>query len=179
MQSIAESLAAIELSGPHHTHLHTHPRRDRAPGPRPQARPQEATAGTAAGPSASGGFRAGAVSGTGNAPQAFDDALMDKLSAHRLRGPVLAVLGSLSPAEARALSPAAGFGANAFALLVTDRGQDSGEVPEVLEALRRGGWRAVAVSAQSSLPDAWAAFDQADPAMSAAADVRRGVGGRP
>jgi uncharacterized protein (DUF58 family) len=160
LQSIAESLAAIELSGPHHTHLHAHPRRDRAPGPLPQARPQEAKAGT-------------------NAPQAFDDALMDKLSAHRLRGPVLAVLGSLSTAEARALSPAAGFGASAFALLVTDHVQDSGEVPEVLEALRLGGWRAVAVSAQSSLPDAWAAFDQADPAMSAAADVRRGVGGRP
>ena len=104
---------------------------------------------------------------------------MDKLSAHRLRGPVLAVLGSLSPAEARALSPAAGFGANAFALLVTEQAQDSGEMPEVLEALRLGGWRAVAVSARSSLPDAWAAFDQADPTMSAAADVRRGVGARP
>ncbi|SDK41184.1 DUF58 domain-containing protein [Arthrobacter sp. ok362] len=153
LQSIAESLAAIQLSGPHH---HAYPHRDRAP----QHRPQEATAGA-------------------NASQVFDDALMDKLSAHRLRGPVLAVLGSLSPAEARALSPAAGFGPNAFALLVTEQAQDSGEMPEVLEALRRGGWRAVAVTPRSSLPDAWAAFDQADPAMSAAADVRRGVGGRP
>ena len=52
-------------------------------------------------------------------------------------------------------------------------------MPEVLEALRLGGWRAVAVTARSSLPDAWAAFDQADPAMSAAADVRRGMRGRP
>jgi hypothetical protein len=104
---------------------------------------------------------------------------MDKLSAHRLRGPVLAILGSLSQAEARALSPAAGFGANAFALLVVDQAQDSGAMPEVLEALRLGGWRAVAVTPRSPLPDAWAAFDQADPAMSAAADVRRGVGGRP
>ncbi|CAH0297656.1 MULTISPECIES: DUF58 domain-containing protein [unclassified Arthrobacter] len=159
LQSIAESLAAIELSGPHHHH-HTRPPRDRAQGPRPQSRPQEAKAGP-------------------NAPQVFDDALMVKLSAHRLRGPVLAVLGSLSLAEARALSPAAGFGANAFALLVTDQAQDSGEMPEVLEALRLGGWRAVAVTARSPLPDAWAAFDQADPAMSSAADVRRGVGGRP
>jgi len=178
LQSIAESLAAIELSGPHHTHHHNHPRRDRT-APRPQARPQEAAAGTSTGSSAPGGFRSGAAAGTGNAPHAFDDTLMDKLSAHRLRGPVLAVLGSLTPAEARALSPAAGFGANAFALLVTDRAQDSGEVPEVLEALRLGGWRALAVSAQSSLPDAWAAFDQADPGMSVGADVRRGVGGRP
>lgn len=174
LQSIAESLAAIELSGPHHTHHHNHPHRDRT-GPRPQ----KAAAGTSTGSSAPGGFRSGAGAGTGNAPHAFDDTLMDKLSAHRLRGPVLAVLGSLTPAEARALSPAAGFGANAFALLVTDRAQDSGEVPEVLEALRLGGWRALAVSAQSSLPDAWAAFDQADPGMSAGADVRRGVGGRP
>ena len=154
LQSIAESLAAIQLSGPHHLHHHAQQHRDRAP----QPRPREAVAG---------------------APQVFDDALMDKLSAHRLRGPVLAILGSLSPAEARALSPAAGFGANAFALLVMDQAQDSGEMPEVLEALRLGGWRAVAVTARSSLPDAWAAFDQADPAMSAAADVRRGVGGRP
>ncbi len=174
LQSIAESLAAIELSGPHHTHHHNHPHRDRT-GPRPQ----KAAAGTSTGSSAPGGFRSGAGAGTGNAPHAFDDTLMDKLSAHRLRGPVLAVLGSLTPAEARALSPAAGFGANAFALLVTDRAQDSGDVPEVLEALRLGGWRALAVSAQSSLPDAWAAFDQADPGMSAGADVRRGVGGRP
>jgi uncharacterized protein (DUF58 family) len=151
LQSIAESLAAIQLSGPHHHHTHA---------PRQQPRPQEAKAGP-------------------NAPQVFDDALMDKLSAHRLRGPVLAVLGGLSLAEARALSPAAGFGANAFALLVTDQAQESGELPEVLEALRLGGWRAVAVTARSSLPDAWAAFDQADPAMSATADVRRGVGGRP
>lgn len=174
LQSIAESLAAIELSGPHHTHHHNHPHRDRT-GPRPQ----KAAAGTSTGSSAPGGFRSGAGAGTGNAPHAFDDTLMDKLSAHRLRGPVLAVLGSLTPAEARALSPAAGFAANAFALLVTDRAQDSGDVPEVLEALRLGGWRALAVSAQSSLPDAWAAFDQADPGMSAGADVRRGVGGRP
>ena len=110
---------------------------------------------------------------------AFDDALMDKLSAHRLRGPILAVLGHLGPAEARALSPAAGFGANAFALLVTDQAPASGEMPEVLEALRLGGWRAVAVSARSPLPAAWAAFDEADPAMAAAADVRRGAGSRP
>ncbi len=175
LQSIAESLAAIQLSGPHHPHHHAHPHRDRAP----QPRPQEGAAGANAAPS---GQRAGgptATTGAGDAPQVFDDALMDKLSAHRLRGPVLAVLGSLSPAEARALSPAAGFGANAFALLVRDQAQGSGEIPEVLEALRLGGWRAVAVTARSSLPDAWAAFDQADPAMSGAADVRRGMRGRP
>ncbi|PVZ58978.1 DUF58 domain-containing protein [Arthrobacter sp. H-02-3] len=163
LQSIAESLAAIQLSGPHHTHLH----RNRAHGPRPLP-------GGIPGQEAA---RTGEPSGS--VPQAFGDALLDKLSAHRLRGPILAVLGSLTPAEARALSPAAAFGANAFALLVTDQSDDSGEVSGALEALRLGGWRAVAVSARTSLPDAWAAFDQTDPAMATAADVRRGAGGRP
>jgi len=141
LQSIAESLAAIALSGPRH---------------------------------------AGADAG----PQPFDDRLMDKLSAHRLRGPILAILGRLSPAEARALAPAAGFGANAFALLVADRATDAGEV---LEILRRGGWRAVAVSPATPLPAAWSAFDQdsatglpaaAGPATAASADVRPVAGGR-
>jgi hypothetical protein len=102
------------------------------------------------------------------------------LSAHRLRGPILAILGRLSPAEARALAPAAGFGANAFALLVTDRAADTGPV---LEILRRGGWRAVAVSAATPLPAAWSAFDQdgaaglPPAAGSAAADGARPVAG--
>ena len=148
LQSIAESLAAIQLSGPHNT------RRDTADAsPRGRA----------------------AVADTGLQP--FDDRLMDKLSAHRLRGPVLAILGNLSVAEARALAPAAGFGANAFALLVTDQPQDS---DGVLAALRLGGWRAAAVSASTPLAAAWAAFDQDEAGMqSAAADVRRGSAGRP
>ncbi len=133
LQSIAESLAAIQLTGLRR-------------------------------PSADAG------------PQPFDDRLMDKLSAHRLRGPILAILGRLSPAEAQSLAPAAGFGANAFALVVTDRTADAGPV---LEILRRGGWHAVAVSAATPLPAAWSAFDQGGtPALSAAADVRRGAGGR-
>lgn len=174
LQSIAESLAAIELSGPHHGH----PNRNRTPDSRRRTSPQE-TSGPPAMSSAhetAGGARNTAAAG--NAPRDFDDALMDKLSAHRLRGPVLAILGTLSLAEAQALSPAAGFGANAFALLVTDQTHGYGATPEVLEALRLGGWRAVAVSDRSPLPAAWTAFDEADPTMSAAADVRRGVGGR-
>ncbi len=133
LQSIAESLAAIQLSGPRHS-----------------------------------------VAEAG--PQPFDDRLMDKLSAHRLRGPILAVLGRLTPAEARSLAPAAGFGANAFAMLVTERAAEPGPV---LEILRRGGWHAVAVSAATPLPEAWAAFDQGGAAAApAAAEVRRGAGGR-
>ncbi|WP_307037627.1 DUF58 domain-containing protein [Arthrobacter sp. B3I4] len=133
LQSIAESLAAIQLTGPHH-------------------------------PSADTG------------PQSFDDRLMDKLSAHRLRGPLLAILGRLTAAEAQALAPAAAFGANAFALVVTDRAADTGPV---LDILRRGGWRAVAASPATPLPAAWSAFDSGGtPALGAAADARRGAGAR-
>jgi hypothetical protein len=169
LQSIAESLAAIQLAGPQHMHPH----RNRASSPRPLP-----GRGTPSGQAAAGSSGGGPSAVTGAALCAFDDALMDKLAAHRLRGPILAVLGTLTAAEAKALSPAAAFGANAFALLVTEHPHESREVPEILEMLRLGGWRAVAVSARSSLPDAWAAFDAADPGMSAAADVRRGARSR-
>lgn len=136
LQSIAESLAAIQLTGTHHLHHH-----DQAP---------------------EGG------------PHPFGDRLMDKLSAHRMRGPILAILGHLQPADARALSAAAGFGANAFAILVTDRPHDC---HDALESLRSGGWRAVAVAATASLPAAWSSFDDGRAtAATAAADVRRATG---
>jgi uncharacterized protein (DUF58 family) len=147
LQSVAESLAAIQLSGP----------------PRARRDPRDAS-------------RRGIPAATEAGPQPFDDRLMDKLSAHRLRGPILAILGNLSLAEAKALSPAAGFGANAFALLVTEKAQDSGRV---LELLRLGGWRAAAVSASTPVHAAWAAFDQGEDGMlTAAAEVRSGEGGR-
>ncbi|MET1065605.1 MAG: DUF58 domain-containing protein [Arthrobacter sp.] len=148
LQSVAESLAAIQLTGPGHN------RRE------------------ASSPGASGRHPAGADAGT----LAFDDRLMDKLAAHRLRGPVLAILGHVTPAEARALSPAAGFAANAFALVVTERTR---ELDDVLEALRLGGWRAVAVAPSTPVAAAWAAFDDGGAApLAAAADVRRGAGVR-
>jgi hypothetical protein len=102
---------------------------------------------------------------------------MDKLAAHRLRGPVLAILGTLTPGEARDLAPAAGFGAHAFALVVSEQVHESSQV---LEALRLGGWRAVAVSAATSLPDAWSAFDQDQAAgFAGASDARGSAGARP
>ena len=152
LQSVAESLAAIQLTGHHHN------RRDTR------------EAGTAGSP----GRRH--PSGAEAGPQPFDDRLMDKLAAHRMRGPVLAILGNLTRAEARALAPAAGFAANAFALVVTER---TGEPDEVLSALRLGGWRAVAVSPSTPLPAAWTAFDDGVAApLAAADDVRRGSGVR-
>ena len=152
LQSVAESLAAIQLSGPHHN------RRDA----------RDADAAGSPGRRHPSGAEAG--------PQPFDDRLMDKLAAHRMRGPVLAILGNLTRAEARALAPAAGFAANAFALVVTER---TGEPDEVLAALRLGGWRAVAVSPSTPLPAAWTAFDDGVAApLAAPDDVRRGSGVR-
>lgn len=150
LQSIAESLAAIQLSGPHHGHHSPVPaRRD---------------VGT--------GRDHGFAQDSGPAP--FDDGLMDKLSAHRMRGPIIAVLGRLSLAEANALAPAAGYGANAFAIIVAER---PSEFHDQLEELRRGGWRAVAVSPAVPVPAAWSHFDQGGTALdAAAADVRRGAG---
>ena len=145
LQSVAEGLAAIHLTGPLHF------RRD-----------------------TKSGARRGTPDGTDPGPRPFDDRLMDKLSAHRLRGPVIAILGTLTPGEARSLAPAAGFAANAFALVVIDPGHESAPV---LDSLRLGGWRAVNVSASTFLPAAWTAFDQdltANPA-----DMRRGAGARP
>ncbi|MBT2555151.1 DUF58 domain-containing protein [Arthrobacter sp. ISL-5] len=144
LQSVAESLAAIQLSGPHHMRReHDTARREHA-------------------------------GGSDSGMSVFDDRLMGKLAAHRMRGPVVAVLGKISLAEARALAPAAGYAANAFAVVIADR---PAECHDALEALRLGGWRAVAVEPATSLPAAWTYFDEGDAALStAAADVRRGAG---
>ena len=164
LQSIAESLAAIQLSGPHHGH-HGHHGRNEAGRWSPGAVPARRDA---AGAGRDHGFA------QDSDPAPFDDGLMDKLSAHRMRGPVIAVLGRLSMAEANALAPAAGYGANAFAMIVTER---PSEFHEQLEELRRGGWRAVAVSPAVPVPAAWSHFDQGGSALdTAAADVRRGAG---
>jgi uncharacterized protein (DUF58 family) len=147
LQCIAESLAAIHLSGPHHGGWELHAGREKR-----AARDH---------------------GGHDSSPDVFDDHLMDKLSAHRMRGPIIAVLGRISPAEARALAPGAGYGANAFAIIVSERPADS---EEALEALRRGGWRAVAVQASVAVPVAWSYFDEEGAApATAAADVRRGA----
>ncbi|HEY8703003.1 MAG TPA: DUF58 domain-containing protein [Arthrobacter sp.] len=149
LQTIAESLAAIQLSGPHHGHRGSGRSNAGAPGHE----------------------RSGAQD---SGPAAFDDHLMDKLAAHRMRGPLIAVLGQITLAEASALAPAAAYGANAFAIVVAERHSES---EDVLEVLRQGGWRAVAVAPSVALPTAWSHFDQGGPALAAAAaDVRRGAG---
>ncbi|MFI5084683.1 MAG: hypothetical protein ACHP7K_02010, partial [Actinomycetales bacterium] len=95
--------------------------------------------------------------------QPFGEALDDKLAGHRQRGPLVAVVGSLSRAEAKALAALAEHGAGALALVVCDHPRNAGAV---LEQLRLGGWRALAVDRRTGLPAAWSYFDDASlPAM--------------
>jgi hypothetical protein len=162
LQSIAESLAAIHLSGP------AHPRRD---GLLREVIHREAPARYAERRGAPGvRTPAGAEQG----PPAFDDQLMDKLSAHRMRGPLIAVLGRVTAEEAAALAPAAAYGTNSFAILAVERPADA---QDVLEVLRQGGWRALAVAPTTRLATAWGQLDQ-DAALPVvpASEVRRGAG---
>lgn len=164
LQSVAESLAAIQLSGSHHV------RRDSA------RKESDRRDGDRRDNEADGDKREARENPlpAENGPHPFDDRLIDKLSAHRLRGPLLAILGKVTLQEALSLSQAAAFGANAFAIVITDHPEAA---HGALEALRLGGWRAIAVKATTSLPAAWVSFDEGDAAVStAAADVRRGAG---
>lgn len=146
LQSIAESLAAIQLTGPH-------------------ARRDSGRKGIV-GPRESHGHQ-------DSGPPPFEDNLMDKLSSHRMRGPLIAVLGRISPLDALSLAPAAGYGTNAFAIVITERPAD---FEDALEKLRQGGWRAAAVPPSVSVAAAWSQFDQ-DVALpeTPATEVRRGA----
>ncbi|WP_457949092.1 DUF58 domain-containing protein [Pseudarthrobacter sp. alpha12b] len=157
LQSIAESLAAIHLSGT------LHPRRDGI---------LLDLAGRNAERRGAGAARPAAGGDQGR--PAFDDHLMDKLSAHRMRGPLIAVLGRITTEEAAALATAAAYGTNAFALLAVER---PAEFEDVLEVLRQGGWRAMAAAPRTGLSAAWGQFDQESSLPAAPAlEVRRGAG---
>lgn len=157
LQSIAESLAAIHLSGAPHL------RREGMLRDLPRMNGRHATA---------PGIRPAA--GADHGPPAFDDRLMDKLSVHRMRGPLIAVLGRVTAEEAAALAPAAAYCTNAFALLAVER---PAEFQDVLEVLRQGGWRAVAAAPRTQLAAAWIQFGE-DPAVpvAPASELRRGAG---
>ncbi|UKA51136.1 DUF58 domain-containing protein [Arthrobacter sp. FW305-123] len=169
LQAIAEALAAVELSGPRHARAEHH-RNEHA----------ESTFGSGNGSGNASRNGSGnrenspSTAGTESPDSPFNDRLMDKLSAHRLRGPLLALVGNLTTTEARALAPAAGYGANAFALVITDASRNN---EEVLEILRLAGWRAAAVTSKTQLTAAWSAFDAGEivAAADAAMDVRRGA----
>ncbi len=89
---------------------------------------------------------------------AFGDDLLDKLAANRHRGPLIAVLGVVTPEEARALSTAADYGSPSYAVIVTERPADA---QRQLAVLRDAGWHATAASPSALLPAVWAGLEHA------------------
>lgn len=95
----------------------------------------------------------------GNEPhgsQAFGDAMLDKLAGLKNRGPLIALLGTITEAEARDLAPAADYGSQSFAMIISERPR---EFHGVMDILRAAGWNAVAVTPNAPLASAWAYFD--------------------
>ena len=97
--------------------------------------------------------------------RAFGDDLLDKLASNRHRGPLIAVLGLLTPDEASSLALASGYGSAALALIVVDR---PSEAAAQLEILRAAGWHAAAASPKADLQAVWAGLGQPAPARSGA-----------
>nr|WP_209067404.1 DUF58 domain-containing protein [Arthrobacter pigmenti] len=86
----------------------------------------------------------------------FGDPMLDKLASLKHRGPLIALLGVISESEARDLAPAAEYGSQSFAIIVSERPRD---MHGVMDILRGAGWHAVAVTPNASLAAAWAYFD--------------------
>lgn len=93
---------------------------------------------------------------TGDGQPALADLLVDRLLQTRRRGPLIALTGILSPADAKVLAAAAEAAEGAFALIVC---RDLTQVSEPLDILRRAGWQAVALTPETSLLQAWADLD--------------------
>ncbi len=96
---------------------------------------------------------------------AFGDDLLDKLAGTRHRGPLIAVLGTITGEEARALGSAADYGSASYALIVTERPADA---QRQLDILRDAGWHASAVSPAAHLPTVWAGLGTAGTAPAGA-----------
>ena len=120
---------------------------------------------------------------------AFGEILLDGLAGGHRPGPLLAVAGRMTAAEATALAPAAAYSPQPMALLVTDRPAD---LRPALKILRDAGWLAAAVTPATAVPAAWALLDQDDPghrggagtgstpdSRRTAADAGSAVGSRP
>lgn len=86
----------------------------------------------------------------------FGDPMLDKLAGLKNRGPLIALLGAITEAEARDLGPAAEYGSQSFAILVSERPRD---LHHVMDILRGAGWHVVAVTPNASVATAWAYFD--------------------
>jgi ABC-type cobalamin transport system ATPase subunit len=100
----------------------------------------------------------------------ISDRLLDRLEGHRQRGPIIAVLGRTTGAQARELAAAAGFTDRALAVVVAAR---AGSSREAVDAFRDAGWRAVEATPRSSVPRVWAALTADDPASERAAGPAR------
>lgn len=102
---------------------------------------------------------AGPNGSTSTTASAFGEKVLDRLARQSLRGPLIALLGRTTPAEARRLAPASDFGSAALAVLVVDRPRDFSEAVEILQ---HSGWHAVAVTPQSALAAVWTYLDSPD-----------------
>lgn len=87
---------------------------------------------------------------------AFGQPLAGKLAEARYRGPLIAVLGALTAAEARALAAMSGPGGQAFAVLALD---SPGTAREGIRVLRSAGWQVAAVTPDTPVPVAWSMLD--------------------
>jgi uncharacterized protein (DUF58 family) len=147
VNGIAEGLAALELGPEGGRRAHS----EEAPGV--TARTGDAVR------DAARRLRSAATDGPQHTPHAaFGDDLLDKLAATRHRGPLVAVLGTVTAEEARALGSAADYGSASYALIVTERPADA---QRQLDILRGAGWQATAVSPAAHLPTVWAGLGTA------------------
>ncbi|WP_246018635.1 DUF58 domain-containing protein [Arthrobacter crusticola] len=94
----------------------------------------------------------------------FGDDLLDRLASNRHRGPLIAVLGLLTPEEARSLATASGYGSVALALVVVDR---PAEAAAQIDILRTAGWHAAAASPRADMPAVWAGLGHSAPTVPA------------
>lgn len=109
---------------------------------------------------------------------AFGPPLADRLAEARWRGPLIAVLGTLTVAEARALAALAVTGGQAFALLAVGA---PGVAREGIRVLRNAGWQVAAVTPDTPVPVAWSMLDAlpAGRAPGTSAPVQPVPAGRP
>ncbi len=98
------------------------------------------------------------LSETADAAEApFINGLAHKLHAGRRRGPLVAVTGLLSDAEALLLADMAESTQSAFAMLLCSEPR---QAESALGILRRAGWRATALTPATHLEQAWLQLDQ-------------------
>ncbi|WP_136609465.1 DUF58 domain-containing protein [Sinomonas albida] len=87
--------------------------------------------------------------------EGFGDLLLDRIEAHRQRGPLVAILGRTTAQDARILAPAAASAERALALVVTDH---PGACRGAVQTLRAAGWLAIEATAHTRLEAAWLAL---------------------